>query len=298
MTHAGAVANPSTPHRLLDLHGCTVAIEPDWLFQQMAAAGQGWYIRNEHGQQRQVLSDLDLAVLNAARGSAQRHGRLVIGVNRVVVGIVLAPVIYAVLRTLLQTGRPDELLPNDPLAIPPGQKILVASRSHAIRDLLAESVISFNRRETRLVQFPTYRLARDGALVPGAFGRLPKMLRPRASEMLTNAAPIVERDPIGAMAGGQLAGVERFQFAAQFVGGGKSIGPGIVVRERRQVDRSDRKDANIARAGNIAPLTRLHPAHAPEPNGLRFFAGADGGQEFFLKQQHVAAAASRHVVAG
>jgi hypothetical protein len=194
VTHAGAVANPSTPHRLLDLHGCTVAIEPDWLFQQMAAAGQGWYIRNEHGQQRQVLSDLDLAVLNAARGSAQRHGRLVIGVNRVVVGIVLAPVIYAVLRTLLQTGRPDELLPNDPLAIPPGQKILVASRSHAIRDLLAESVISFNRRETRLVQFPTYRLARDGALVPGAFGRLPKMQRPRASEMLTNAAPIVVYD--------------------------------------------------------------------------------------------------------
>jgi len=178
----------------VDLPGCSVTVSPDLLFSRMAATGQGWRIRNEHEDFRPALSSLDLAILEAIRRAAQRHSRLAIGVSRVLVGMVLAPVIYAALRTLIQRDRPDAGTTENEYPLRPGERVLIASRSHAIRDLLAESVLTFQGVQTHLAQFPIYRLTRDGVLKPGVFGRLPRTQRPRPQQMLSTATPLVVYD--------------------------------------------------------------------------------------------------------
>ena len=42
-----------------------------------------------------------------------------------------------------------------------------------------------------------------------------------------------------------------------------------------------------ADAGDVAPLPGPHVAEFPQADGLRLFAGANRGQEFFLEEEHV-----------
>lgn len=250
------IAMPDSPGTLLHLPGCAVEIEPDWLFERMAAAGQGWCIRNEHGEQRPVLSHLDLAILETVQQSAQRHVRLAVGVPRVVVGLALVPAIYAALRVLLQTARPSDPGTIGSFPIRADERLLVASRSHAIRDLLAESVLTFNRHETRLAQFPTYRLSRDGSLVQGVFGRLPTARRPRPDQMLVTAPPLVVYDywPIP-------SDITLSRMAAVFAELAENDGADTVERLRDVVERTQARFAvvvvNINDIGKRARLADL-----------------------------------------
>jgi hypothetical protein len=184
----------TTGDSVVDLPGCSVSVAPDVLFGRMAARGQGWSVQNEHEDFRPALSSLDLLILEAIRRAAQRRSRLAIGVSRVAVGMVLAPVIYAALRALIQHDRPNTGTAENGYPLQSGDRLMIASRSHAIRDLLAESVLTFQGLRTRLAQFPTYRLGRDGALKPAVFGRLPWTQRPPPEQMLRTATPLVVYD--------------------------------------------------------------------------------------------------------
>src|SRR5438128_1171640 len=69
-------------------------------------------------------------------------------------------------------------------------------------------------------------------------------------------------------------------------GGGKAIGDGVGVRERFNIYRFYGRDADVADAGDIAPLAGAHVAELPEANRLRFFSRANCGQEFLFEEEH------------
>ena len=171
-------------------------LAPDWLFDRMAAPGQGWHIQNEHGDQWPSPALLDLAVIKAASTLAQQGGRLAVGVPSVVTGIALGPAIYTAINALIQgdSVRQSRVSGFTPFPLPPNGPIVVASRSHAVRDLLAESLVTFRQSQWRLCQFPTFRLTRTGDLEPGIYGRLSRLQRPRPQEILRTATPLVLYD--------------------------------------------------------------------------------------------------------
>lgn len=167
----------------------------DWLFERMTEPAQGWHIRNNDADVWPKLGTPDAMILQAARAVAQTGGRLAVCVPRVVTGLVLGPAVYVALNGLL-SQQLTRALPADFVSFPlHGQKSLIlASRSHEVRDLLAESVMTFQRRETRLCHFPTFRLTRTGALDPGVYGRLTSLQQPRPADMLPNAPAIIVYD--------------------------------------------------------------------------------------------------------
>ncbi len=67
---------------------------------------------------------------------------------------------------------------------------------------------------------------------------------------------------------------------------GKPSGNSIGISERIDVDGLDGCDANMADAGDVAPLAGPHVAEFPQANGLGFFAGPDRGEEFLFEEQH------------
>jgi hypothetical protein len=181
---------------VISLPGCTVRLAPNWLFERMLTPGQGWHIQNELEDLWPLPSYLDLAVIEAARSLAQQGGKLAVGVPRVVTGVALGPAIYAALSLLIQkdpSGR-STFSGFRPFPLPVNGPLVVASRSHAVRDLLAESLIRFQSSQWRLCQFPTYRLTRTGGLEQGVYGRLSRLQRPRPQEIMHTATPIVLYD--------------------------------------------------------------------------------------------------------
>lgn len=166
----------------------------DWLFERMAEPAQGWHIRNDEADVWPRPGAADFTILLTARAVARTCGRLAICVPRVVTGLVLGPAVYVALNGLIQQST--RALPSHfaPFALHGDKNLLLASRSHEVRDLLAESVMTFQRREWRLCQFPTFRLTRTGALDPGVYGRLPQRQRPGPADMLPNAPAIIVYD--------------------------------------------------------------------------------------------------------
>jgi hypothetical protein len=86
---------------------------------------------------------------------------------------------------------------------------------------------------------------------------------------------------------GQLFAVDSSQFVLQLGCGGKAVGNCVRVRKGFNFYRLDECDANVANARDVAPLTGPHVAELPQANRLRFFARADGGQEFLFEEEHV-----------
>jgi hypothetical protein len=179
---------------LVEFPSCTVRLNPDLLFERMAEPTQGWHVQSEIEDVWPPLSALDLVVIEAARLAAQKRTRLAVGVSRVVTGIALGPVVYTALNALIQQS-PYAIRPGfSPFPIEAGGRIVLASRSHAVRDMLAESLLKFEQKQTRLAAFPTFRLARQGNLEPGVFGRLPKQQRPRPQDMMRRGPSILVYD--------------------------------------------------------------------------------------------------------
>jgi hypothetical protein len=181
----------------LPLPGCTLHIAPEWLFERMSAAGQGWHLRSEFGDMWPLPAGMDQAVIEASRLVASQGGRLAIGVPRVVTGMALGPVIYTAINLLIQRDRvrASSSAPGFvPFPFPANAHIVLASRSHAIRDMLAESLVQFGTRHWRLCHFPTYRMRRNGSLEPCVYGRLTGSQRPRRQDLLATATPIVVYD--------------------------------------------------------------------------------------------------------
>ncbi len=178
----------------VDLTGCVVHPDRDWLFERMAEPAQGWHIRSDKADVWPTPDGLDLVVLQAARAVALQGGRLAVAVPRVVTGVALGPIVYIALNGLIQASPYASQPTFIPFLLPGNKYLAIASRSHAVRDLLGESLVKFRAQETRLCQFPTYRLTRTGALDPGVYGRLPKQARPKPAEMVTSGPSIIVYD--------------------------------------------------------------------------------------------------------
>ena len=84
----------------------------------------------------------------------------------------------------------------------------------------------------------------------------------------------------------QLLAVDRAELVLQRGGGGEAVGDRVGVGERVDFDRLDRSDADRPDAGDVAPLAGAHHAELPQADRLRFFAAADGVEEFFLEEEH------------
>lgn len=179
----------------LALPGCIVRPDGDWLFDRIAQRDQGWHIKNDHGDIWPTPSTLDLAIIEAVRSAATHGNKIAVGVPRIVTGIILGPAIYVALNRFIQrTGFADQPGFNAFPFSRHSDRIVLASRSHAVRDLLGASLMKFGRSETKLCQFPTFRLTRTGDLEPGVYGDLPKQERPRSDQMIALAPSLVVYD--------------------------------------------------------------------------------------------------------
>jgi hypothetical protein len=178
----------------LSLLGCVMPVGQDWLFERMAAPAQGWHIRSEAADTWPTPGGLDLAVIQAARAVAQQGGRLAVAVPRVVTGIALGPIVYIALNGLIQSSQYASQPGFVPFPLLGDKYLAIACRSHAVRDLLGESLVKFHTQETRFCQFPTFRLTRTGTLEPGVYGRLPKHTRPKHTDMVTNGPALIVYD--------------------------------------------------------------------------------------------------------
>src|SRR5690242_13547480 len=114
----------------------------------MAAPAQGWHIRSDAADVWPTPGGLDLAVIQAAREAARQGRRLAVAVPRVVTGVALGPIVYIGLNCLIQdtvyASKPGFI----PFPLPGSQYLAIASRSHAVRDLLGESLVKFGARDT------------------------------------------------------------------------------------------------------------------------------------------------------
>src|SRR5215212_10220077 len=107
----------------IQLPGCIVRPSLDWLFQIMAAPRQGWHIQYGDTDIWPQLAPLDGAVITAIHAVAQQHGRLAIGVPRVVTGLILGPAIYSALNLLVQRAQRDTPAEFVPLPLPRDSRI-------------------------------------------------------------------------------------------------------------------------------------------------------------------------------
>ena len=163
----------------LILPGCAAEVPTDWLTKRMHTSDGGWQFRHKNEVVAAPSGLLDDAFISLIKKVLPTRRRLAIAVSRVQPGIVLGPAIQLALTCLvIKSGREGAADQTVPFPLLCGERIVIASRSHAVRDLLAESIISFERQTTRVCQFPTFRVKRTGDLEPGFFGRLDRKHRP------------------------------------------------------------------------------------------------------------------------
>jgi hypothetical protein len=83
-----------------------------------------------------------------------------------------------------------------------------------------------------------------------------------------------------------LGWIQPGEFLSKLLGGGKTIGPGVLVRQLVQFDLVDGGNPDVSGPRDIAPLAGAHASPFPKPDRLRLLALPNGWQELLLKQQH------------
>lgn len=156
------------------LPGCDVRVPRDGLVARLSEFGCGWSQVSGFDRRALTLGMLDAAAI-AVLKSASPSGKVALSVARVEPGISLGPAMILALTALVSPHGFD----TSPFPIRNGDRVAIASRSHAVRDLLAESVLKFGSHETRVCQFPTFRIKRNGELSEAYFGRIPVRARPK-----------------------------------------------------------------------------------------------------------------------
>lgn len=168
-----------------------------WTFDLMANPHQGWHIQDAGTGQWPPLSELDAAIYQAFRETASRGGRVAVGVPRVVTGASLGPLIYACLNLFVQQ-YPDRIRGlKDFLPFPRPQRvwpIYLATRSHAIRQLWANSLLSFGGMEIPFATFRTQRLARNGELKQDVYSLLAEKRRSTIDHLIKGLPDIILYD--------------------------------------------------------------------------------------------------------
>lgn len=155
------------PARWVSLPGCDVVLPPPGESSlRLSVAGSGWFL-DADGKQRQVLcGDYDALVASLLRTPPKRYFGLM--VSSVLPGLCLGPVLSLAVESVVMRqlrGKDAGTLVHS------GERVAIASRSHALRDYLAESTLRFGRETFPFMTFPTFRLNRNGEEQPARFGR-------------------------------------------------------------------------------------------------------------------------------
>lgn len=148
------------------LPGCDLLVPSGDIASRLSIPGSGWF-HEADGEERQVIcGDLDVVVASLLKSSPKRHFGL--AVSSVLPGLCLGPALNFTVDSTLskQIHREDgrSFVRTD-------ERIAVVSRSHSLRDYLAESTLRFGREAFPFMSFPTFRLKRSGEEQPARFGR-------------------------------------------------------------------------------------------------------------------------------
>jgi hypothetical protein len=97
---------------------------------------------------------------------------------------------------------------------------------------------------------------------------------------------LLKRDAKRLVPLGQLVAVNGSQLMLQRGRGGETVRNCVGVGKGIDFNGLDQCDANVANARDVAPLPGPHVAEFPQPDRLRFLAGANRGQEFLFEEEH------------
>lgn len=169
----------------------------DWILRLMTDEKQGWHIHYDNDVVRPPLSELDGAIYHTLRMIAINKEKLAVGLPRVVTGTTIGPLIYVSLNLLVQlhSNRASQL--RDFVRFPQSRRMgqfILASRSHAIREMWAKSTLSFSGVETRLSSFRTYRLSRTGDLKKDIYSLIEAGKRPSEGDLIKGLPDIALYD--------------------------------------------------------------------------------------------------------
>jgi hypothetical protein len=136
------------------------------LASRLSVASSGWFHEAAGARRQLIVGDADALVASLFKSSPKRH--FGIAVSSVLPGLCLGPALNLAVDAMVSRhlhgvdGR--TLVRTD-------DRIAVVSRSHSLRDYLAESTLRFGREAFPFMSFPTFRLKRSGEGEPARFGR-------------------------------------------------------------------------------------------------------------------------------
>lgn len=139
---------------------------PGDMAMRLSASGSGWFL-DADGHSRQVLcGDVDALVGSLLKNSHRRL--LAISVSSVLPGLCLGPALNLAVHAMASSRNQgaDGYVP-----LRTDERIAIVSRSHSLRDYLAESTLRFGLKSFPFMQFPTFRLRRNGEVEAARFGR-------------------------------------------------------------------------------------------------------------------------------
>jgi hypothetical protein len=155
------------PVKWVSLPGCDVAVPANEIALRLSVSGSGWFLDGD-GQRRQVRSgDADALIATLLKSAPQRH--LALMVSSVLPGLCLGPALNLAVDALAKKRAHGE---DGHSLVRTDEHIAIVSRSHSLRDSLAESTLRFGMQAVfPLMSFPTFRLKRNGDAQAARFGR-------------------------------------------------------------------------------------------------------------------------------
>ncbi|MGH7736654.1 MAG: hypothetical protein ACREMP_02110 [Candidatus Tyrphobacter sp.] len=154
------------PVKWVSLPGCDVSVPANDIALRLSVSGSGWFI-NADSERRQVDSgDADALAASILKSAPQRHFALM--VSSVLPGLWLGPALNLAVDALAKKRANGE---DGHTLVRTDDHIAIVSRSHSLRDFLAESTLRFGSQVFPLMSFPTFRLKRNGDTQAARFGR-------------------------------------------------------------------------------------------------------------------------------
>ena len=153
----------TSPAGFVPVPGCSLFIPVRDLTRRLSDRDAGWFQNTENGSRTVDYGDNDALVSWILKSSEQNHVGL--AVSSVIPGLSLGPALNFALDSFVKKQF------NRDGAVRTDERIAVVSRSHAIRDYLAESVFALAQEMIPFMAVPTFRLKRNGDAVPARFGR-------------------------------------------------------------------------------------------------------------------------------
>lgn len=154
------------PVKRVSLPGCDVLAPSDGVASRLSVPGSGWFHEADGECRQLIFGDADALVASLLKSAPKRN--FGVAVSSVRPGLCLGPALNFAVDSLVSKrlhGVDGHAL------VRTDERIAVVSRSHSLRDYLAESTLRFGRQAFPFMSFPTFRLKRNGEGEPARFGR-------------------------------------------------------------------------------------------------------------------------------